>query len=82
MSKSENSACFHHVFANNFIGAFFQNLFQRIRSQREILRFLIPILNFRLKKLFWHLLARVVNFDCKCKRNGSKIRKIFFMNVS
>ncbi len=36
---------FTHVrqtcFAYNFFGAFFNNLFQRIRSQREILRFLI-----------------------------------------
>jgi hypothetical protein len=27
MSKSENSAYFRHIFANNFFGAFFQNFF-------------------------------------------------------
>jgi hypothetical protein len=46
MSKSEKSAYFRHVFANNFFLVHFSNLFQLIRYQREILRFLIPILNF------------------------------------
>jgi hypothetical protein len=46
MTKSEKSAYFRHVFANNFFWCIFSNLFQRIRNQREILRFLIPILNF------------------------------------
>jgi hypothetical protein len=40
MSKSEKSAYFRHDFANNFLWV------QRIQNQREILRFLIPILNF------------------------------------
>jgi hypothetical protein len=46
MSKGEKSAFFRHVFANNFFGAFFQNFFQRIRNQHEILRFLTPFLIF------------------------------------
>jgi hypothetical protein len=46
MSKSEKSAYFLHVFANNFFWYIFSNFFQQIRNQREILRFLIPILNF------------------------------------
>jgi hypothetical protein len=29
MSKSEKSANFCHIFANNFFGAFFQNFFNR-----------------------------------------------------
>jgi len=38
MSKSENSAYFHHIFANKFFWCIFSKLFQRIRNQREILR--------------------------------------------
>jgi hypothetical protein len=41
MSISEKSAYFRHVFANNFVWVHFYKLFQRIRNQREILRFLI-----------------------------------------
>ncbi len=52
MSKSEKSAYFRHIFANNFFLCIFLNLFQRIQNQREILRFLIPILNFW-KKIFF-----------------------------
>jgi hypothetical protein len=39
MSKSEKSAYFRHL-------VHFSNLFRRIQNQREILRFLIPVLNF------------------------------------
>jgi hypothetical protein len=42
MSKGEKSAFFHHIFANNFFVGIFSILFQRIRNQREILRFLTP----------------------------------------
>jgi hypothetical protein len=42
MSKSEKSAFFRHVFANTFFLSIFSKLFQRIRNQREILRFLTP----------------------------------------
>ncbi len=52
MSKSENSAYFRHVFANNFFVCIFSKLLQRIQNQREILRFLIPILNFLMKFFF------------------------------
>jgi hypothetical protein len=38
LSKSENSAYFLHVFANNF----FSKLFQRILNQHEILHLLYP----------------------------------------
>jgi hypothetical protein len=58
MSKSEKSAYFRHVFASNFL-VHFSTLFQQIRNQSEILRFLIPILNFLIKKFFrsyWHFL--------------------------
>ncbi len=46
MSKSEKSAYFRHIFANNLFLCIISNLFQWIQNQREILRFLIPILNF------------------------------------
>jgi hypothetical protein len=42
MSKSEKSAFFRHVFADNFFWVNFSKFFQRIRNQREILRFLTP----------------------------------------
>jgi hypothetical protein len=52
MSKSEKSAYFRHVFANNFFWCVFSKLFQRIPNQREILRFLTPFLIFS-KKIFY-----------------------------
>jgi hypothetical protein len=52
MSKSEKSAYFRHVFANIFFWCILSKLFQTIRNQREILRFLTPILNV-LKKIFF-----------------------------
>ncbi len=82
MSKSEISAYFRHVFSNNFFVFIFSKLFQRIQNQREILHFLIPILNFLIKIFFFLLLALFVHFECKCAGNGWKKRKIFFMNVS
>jgi hypothetical protein len=67
-----------HIFVNNFFWVHFSKCFQQIRNQREILRFLIPILNFLIKKIFLLLLALFVHFDRKCAENGSKKRKIFF----
>jgi hypothetical protein len=49
MSKSVKSAFFRHVFANNFFWCIFSKLFQGIRNQREILRFLTPFLIFSQK---------------------------------
>jgi hypothetical protein len=71
LSKSENSAYFLHVFANNF----FSKLFQWILNQREVLHFYTHI---EYIKKFWLLLALFVNFNCKCARNGSKKRKNLF----
>ncbi len=42
ISKSEKNAFFRQVFAHNFFWYIFSKLFQRIRNQREILRFLTP----------------------------------------
>jgi hypothetical protein len=79
MSKSEKSAyCISVTFLlTTFFGFIFSKLFQHIRNQLEILRFLIPIFNF-LIKIFLLLLALFAHFDCKCAGNGSKKRKIFF----
>ncbi len=49
MNKSEKSAFFRYVFANNFFWYIFSKLFQRIRNQREILRFLTPFSTFSKK---------------------------------
>jgi hypothetical protein len=47
MSKSGKSAYFRHVFANNFFWVLFFNTFSTdSKNQREIQRFLTPILNF------------------------------------
>jgi hypothetical protein len=62
MSKSEKSAYFRHVFANNFFWFIFSKPFQQIRNQREILRFHISTFS---------------NFDCKCAGNGSKKGNLF-----
>ncbi len=78
MSKSEKSAFFRHIFANNFFWCIFSKLFQRIRNQREILRFLTPFLVFSKKNFFEVILVLFSNFDCKCAGNGSKKPKIFF----
>jgi hypothetical protein len=68
-SKSEKSAYFRHVFANNFFWCIFSKLFQRIRNQREILRFLTPILIFQ-EKIFEGHISTFSNFDCKCAGNS------------
>ncbi len=52
----------------------FLQLFQRIRNQREILRFLIPYLIFVQK--IWVILALFVNFEAKRAKNA-KNTKVF-----
>jgi hypothetical protein len=75
MSKSEKSAFFRYVFANNFYLVHFSKLFQRIQNQHEILRFLTPFL-IEKKKILGHI-STFSNFCCKCAGKGSKKRKIF-----
>jgi hypothetical protein len=58
----------------------FLQLIQRIRNQREILRFLI---SFLIKKIFWGVtLALFENFEAKRAKNGSKNQNTYFVNVS
>ncbi len=63
MSKSENSAFFRHVFANYFFWYIFSNLFQRIRNQREILRFLTPFSIFSPNFFYVILVLRIWPLD-------------------
>ncbi len=57
MSKSEKSAYFRHVFANNFFVCIFSNLFQWIRNQREILRFFDTHIEFLKKNILFALIS-------------------------
>ncbi len=50
-----------------FFGCIFSNLFQRIRNQREILRFLIPILNFFRRQP--NILHTYINDLCTISKN-------------
>jgi hypothetical protein len=55
-----------------------KKLFQRVRNQREILRFFISFLI--TKKLV--ILALFLNFEAKRAKNSSKNQKTFLVNVS
>ncbi len=61
-----------------FFWYIFSKFFQRIRNQREILRFLTPFPIFSKNIFLKVILVLFSNFDCKCPGNGSKKRKIFF----
>ncbi len=78
MSKSEKSAYFRHIFANNFFVCIFSNLFQRIRNQREILHFFISISNFWEKKFVLLLLALLCPFAVYYLRYA--VRSFFTMS--
>ncbi len=90
ISKNVTEICtfftFTHVrqtcFACNFFLCIFLKLFQRIRSQREILRFLISFSIFLQKRFLGVILALFANFEAKCAKNGSKNQKTYFVNVS
>jgi hypothetical protein len=60
-----------------FFWCIFLHLFQRIRNQREILRFLISFLIFFIE-FFWVILALFANFEAECAKNGSKNQKNVF----
>ncbi len=76
MRKSEKSAYFRHVFANNFFVHFFKTFSTDYKSAWNS-TFLIPVLNFKKQTIFLLFWALFVNFDSKCAGNGSKKRKIF-----
>jgi hypothetical protein len=60
----------------------FLKLFQCIRNQHQILRFLTPISKLVEKIIFSVILAFFANFEAERAQNGSKKRKIFFLNVN
>ncbi len=64
-----------------FFWCIFSKLFQRIRNQREMLRFLAPFLNFFPKKNFLGHIS-TSNFEAKRAKNGSKNQKTYLVNVS
>ncbi len=90
ISKNVTEKCtfstFTHVrqtcFADNFFLVHFVTTFQRIRNQREILRFLTPFSIFFKTKFFQVILVLFSNFEAKRARNGSKNQKTYLVNVS
>ncbi len=81
MSKSEKSAFFRHVFANNFFLYIFSKLFQRIQNQRVILRFL-HLFQFKKKKNFRSYQYIFRTLTANAQETAQKNGKSFFMNVS
>ncbi len=89
ISKNVTEKCpfftFTHVrqtcFALTFFLCIFSQLFQRIRNQREILRFLTPFSILK-KKIFKGHISTFFNFEAKRAKNGSKNQKTYFVNVS
>ncbi len=73
MTEISTFFTFTHVrqtcFAYNFFWCIFEQFFQRIRSQREILRFLIFFFIF-FKKNCLVILALFENFEAKRAENG------------
>ena len=65
-----------------FFWCIFSQLFQRIRNQREILRFLTPFSIFSKFFFLKVILVLFSNFEAKRARNGSKNQKTYFVNVS
>ncbi len=78
MSKSEKSAYFRYVFADNFFWSIFSNLFSTDSKSTWNSAFFDTHIEFLEKKFFLLLFALFLDFDCKCAGNGSKKRKIVF----
>ncbi len=82
MSKSEKRAFFRHIFANNFFWYIFSKLFQRIRNQQEILRFLTPFSIFSKINYFRSYLYFFRTLTANAQETAQKNGNSFFMNVS
>ncbi len=82
MSKSEKSAFFRHVFANNFFGTFFHNFFNGFEFQREILLFFTPFSILSKKIFFRSYLYFFRTLTANAQETAQKNGKPFFMNVS
>jgi hypothetical protein len=79
MNKSEKSAFFVTFLLITFFWYIFSKLFQRIRNQREIQRFLTPFSILSTKKNF---LGHISTFFELAQETAQKNGKSFFMNVS
>ncbi len=60
-----------------FFGCIFSKLFLRIQNQRKILRFLIPILNFLIKKFFCSYLHFLYTLIANAQETAQKNGKSF-----
>jgi hypothetical protein len=78
ISKSEKSAYFRHIFANNFFWVHFFKPFSTDSKSALNSAFFDTQIEFLYKNFFLLLFALFVHFDCKCAGNGSKKWKIFF----
>ncbi len=86
MHKNEKTQNSHSFLALAFRGVCLSR-HQRIWNQHKILRFLIPILIFFKKKMFWVILALFAYCKCKCEKNCTfsnilqKVKSYFFANI-
>ncbi len=69
MHKKRKYSKFAYFRALAFFRGICLSRHQRIWIQHKILRFLIPILIFFQKKMFWVIIALFVYFKCKCEKN-------------
>ncbi len=82
MSKSENSAFFHHVFANNF---FFVNFFKTFSTDSKSAwdsAFFDTFFDLKKKIFFWSYLYFFWTLTANAQETAQKNGKSFFMNVS
>jgi hypothetical protein len=77
MSKSEKSAYFRHVFANNFFLVRFFKTFSTDSKSAWNSAFFDTFLDFFKKKFFFGHNSTFSNFDCTCAGNGSKKKNLF-----
>jgi hypothetical protein len=79
MSKSEKVHISVTILLITFFLCIFSNLFQRIRNQREILRFLIPILNFWEKNFFcsYKHFLKSANANANAQETAQKTENLF-----
>ncbi len=87
MHKNENTKNSHSFLALDFSRGICLSRHQRIWNQQKILRFLLPILIFFKKKIFWVIIALFAFLKCKCEKNYAfsnilqKVKSYFFANI-
>ncbi len=80
-SKRRKSAYFHHIFADNIFGTFLKNFFNRFEMGVKFCVF-DTFLIFSNQIFLKVILILFSNFEAKRAKNGSKILKTFFINMS